>query len=100
MAGAGLISCPACAASYPWKPQLAGKKVRCKCGKLFEAKPPRALPAQPAEEPDVFALDEDSAYTAMPAKKKMPTRIPPGAAAAATMAPSAPAAPDLAAAYP
>jgi hypothetical protein len=101
--GAGVISCPECAASYPWKPQLAGKKVRCKCGKLFEAKPPKALPAQPVDEPDVFALEEDSEVSAIPKPKKPATRMP-MAGGATTMAPPPPAAtaaaPDLAAAYP
>lgn len=105
MAGVGVISCPACGSSYPWKPQLAGKKVRCKCGELFAAVPPKALPAEPVEEPDVFALEEDSDVRAIPAPKKPVTRMPvagAGKAAAATMPPPAAAATaaDLAAAYP
>jgi len=102
---AGVISCPACGASYPFKPQLAGKKVRCKCGKMFEAKPPKALPAEPVEEPDIFALEADSEVSAIPKKKPTVTRMPVSsgvrttAGTAATSSPS-PAAPDLAAAYP
>lgn len=97
MAGAGVISCPACGASYPWKPQLAGKKVRCKCGTMFAAIAPKALPAEPVEEPDVFAVEEDSDVRAIPAPRRAPTRMPPAAPAAAT---SSAAAPALAAAYP
>ena len=101
MAGAGVISCPECGASYPWKPQLAGKKVRCKCGKMFAAIPPRALPAEPVEEPDIFAIEEDSAVRAVPEPRRAPTtRMPTAAAAAATMATPASRAPDLASAYP
>lgn len=105
MAGAGFISCPACGSSYPWKPQLAGKKVRCKCGELFAAVPPTVLPAAPAEEPDIFALEEDSDFRAIPAPKKIVTRMPTAAAPAqgagsATMAPPTAAGPNLGAAYP
>ncbi|HEV2293385.1 MAG TPA: hypothetical protein VGR35_05985 [Tepidisphaeraceae bacterium] len=106
MAGAGVISCPECGSSYPWKPQLAGKKVRCKCGKLFTAVPPKVLAAEPVEEPDVFALEEDSDVRAIPAPKKVVTRMPMAGAAparagsAATMAPPAAAGAGLASAYP
>ena len=104
MAGAGVITCPECGASYPWKPQLAGKKVRCKCGKMFAAIPPKALPAEPVEEPDIFALEEDSEVRAIP--ERVPTRMPamaaPRAGASGTIASPPPAtrAPDLASAYP
>ena len=109
MAGAGVISCPGCGASYPWKPQLAGKKVRCKCGKLFAAEAPKALPAEPAEEPDIFAFDEDIDVRAIPEPqhlaalppafqppRKTATIAPPRAAAA----PAATGAPSMASAYP
>ncbi|MDQ3440993.1 MAG: zinc-ribbon domain-containing protein [Planctomycetota bacterium] len=106
MAGAGLISCPACGSSYPWKPQLAGKKVRCKCGKLFAAVPPKALPAQPVAEPDVFALDEDLDVRAIPEPQNVVTSMPAAwqapRKAATTIAPAAggSGAPGMAAAYP
>lgn len=96
MAGAGVISCPDCGASYPWKPQLAGKKVRCKCGEMFAALPPKPLPAEPVDEPDIFAIDEDADYSALP--KRAPTRISTTAPAAAMA--TAGRAPDVAAAYP
>lgn len=109
MAGAGVISCPACGASYPWKPQLAGKKVRCKCGKLFAAVPPKALPAEPVEEPDIFALDEDIDVRAVPEPQNVVTAMPEawrGPRKTTTMAPTAAAstgaatAPSMATAYP
>ncbi len=96
MAGGGVISCPECGASYPWKPQLAGKNVRCKCGKMFAALPPTPLRAEPVEEPDIFAIDEDADYSALP--KRAPTRISTTAPAAAMT--TAGRAPDVAAAYP
>jgi len=108
MAGAGVISCPACGSSYPWKPQLAGKKVRCKCGKLFAAVPPKALPAEPVEEPDIFALDEDIDVRAIPEPQNVVTAMPEawrGPRKTTTVAPAAAAgsaasAPAMAAAYP
>jgi hypothetical protein len=104
MAGAGVISCPACGASYPWKPQLAGTKVRCKCGKLFEARPPKALPAEAVAEPEIIAVDEDSDVSVIPSKRRMPTVMRPaggGGGGAATAAPPPTiSAADLAAAYP
>jgi hypothetical protein len=38
------VSCPSCGANYRWKPELGGKKVRCKCGNPLEipASPPGA----------------------------------------------------------
>lgn len=103
MAGAGVISCPQCGASYPWKPQLSGKKVRCKCGKLFEARPPRALPAQPVAEPELIPVDEDGDVSAIPSKRRMPTVMRPVTSAGGTTTVSPPlssAAADLASAYP
>jgi hypothetical protein len=41
MAGGATFSCDACGKQYPWKPELAGKKAKCKCGALLN------IPAQP-----------------------------------------------------
>ncbi|HEV2293384.1 MAG TPA: hypothetical protein VGR35_05980 [Tepidisphaeraceae bacterium] len=35
--GAGTTSCPNCHKRYPWRDSLEGKKVKCKCGNVFEA---------------------------------------------------------------
>jgi hypothetical protein len=35
--GGGTTSCPNCRKRYPWRDSLAGKKVKCKCGNVFEA---------------------------------------------------------------
>ncbi len=34
---AGSTSCPNCRKRYPWRDSLEGKKVKCKCGNVFEA---------------------------------------------------------------
>jgi len=41
MAGGATFSCESCGKQYPWKPELAGKKARCKCGAVL------SVPAQP-----------------------------------------------------
>ncbi|HEX3359310.1 MAG TPA: hypothetical protein VHS31_20190 [Tepidisphaeraceae bacterium] len=43
-----VIQCPSCQKEYRWKPELAGKKVKCKCGEEFGV---------PANEPAVEAND-------------------------------------------
>ena len=35
--GGGTTSCPECHKRYPWRDKLEGKKVKCKCGHVFEA---------------------------------------------------------------
>src|SRR3954451_17034200 len=49
------FTCESCGKSYKWKPEFAGRKVKCKCGFVMTA--PAAPPAPPAEdEPDFDAL--------------------------------------------
>ena len=53
------FSCQSCGAKYRWKPELAGKKVKCKCGTVMtvSAKPPGSERRQAAsDEPDLDAL--------------------------------------------
>ena len=39
----GQFSCDNCGKSYAWKPQLAGKRVKCKCGSPLSV--PKSDPA-------------------------------------------------------
>ena len=50
------FSCQGCGKTYKWKPEFAGRKVKCKCGYVMTA--PAAPPAPPAaeDEPDLDAL--------------------------------------------
>ena len=59
MAADATVVCGACGKRYQWKPELAGKSARCKCGQMITipAEPPAA--AEPEE--DIFALKDDSA---------------------------------------
>ncbi|HEV7299055.1 MAG TPA: hypothetical protein VGN72_06775 [Tepidisphaeraceae bacterium] len=40
------MKCAACGLKYPWSPQTAGRKIKCKCGTIFVA--PTSLSAGPA----------------------------------------------------
>src|SRR5215471_14931347 len=50
-----VITCPTCSKEYRWKPELAGKRVKCKCGEVI------AVPAsQPEPEAnDLYDLADD-----------------------------------------
>jgi hypothetical protein len=77
--------------------------VRCKCGKLFRGRPPKALPAERSLSRTVFAVDEDSDVSFIPSKRKMPTVMRSPAAGASATIPCRSRhrrRPDLAAAYP
>jgi hypothetical protein len=63
---AGKFSCEACGKSYAWKAQLAGKRVKCKCGGVMTV--PRSDPAAvedalPPDFEDLYALAEGTPVT-------------------------------------
>src|SRR5688572_17434104 len=49
------FACNECGKTYKWKPEFAGKKVKCKCGYVMTA-PKAPVTAPPADEPDLDAL--------------------------------------------
>src|SRR5215212_3822194 len=51
------FSCDGCGKTYKWKPEFAGKKVKCKCGFVMTA------PSAPPEAPDEDGPDLDALYT-------------------------------------
>jgi hypothetical protein len=63
----GKFACSQCGKSYKWKPELAGKKVKCKCGNVMQV--PAADPV--AAEPEV---DLDSLYELAAEEKKATKR--------------------------
>jgi hypothetical protein len=63
----GKFSCGKCGKSYKWKPELAGKKVKCKCGNVMAA--PKEEPV--AEQQDV---DLDGLYELAAEEKKSSKR--------------------------
>lgn len=68
--------CPGCRASFGWKPQYAGRKIRCKCRQVFV--PPDPSSAQPPPEPDPYDVD-----TLAPPASAAPQRSAPVPAPAA-----------------
>ena len=44
------FNCPGCGKEYKWKPELAGKKGKCKCGSVFVV-PAKAVKPVPAPAP-------------------------------------------------
>jgi hypothetical protein len=52
---ANVIFCPGCGTKYAWKPQLRGKRVKCKCGESFLALDPAT-----AETEDGFDIVGDA----------------------------------------
>jgi hypothetical protein len=49
------IQCPGCQREYPWKPDLAGKRVKCTCGQIMDV--PAIAPK--AEVDELYDLAED-----------------------------------------
>jgi len=47
-----MIQCPICQKEYRWKPELAGKRVKCKCGEVIDV--PEGSPS--AEEGELYDL--------------------------------------------
>ncbi len=71
MSSVGKFSCEACARTYSWKPELAGKRVKCKCGQ------PLSVPAgNPAADdaPEGFEglMPAGDHAAAVPAKQSGP----------------------------
>ena len=58
---AGKFSCDACGKTYTWKPELAGKRVKCKCGQPMSI--PAADPADDAGDFGDLAALADGAPT-------------------------------------
>src|SRR5688572_8139616 len=86
----GQFSCDACGKTYAWKAQLAGKKVKCKCGSPISvpAEDPALAEAPPPEFEDLYALAQG---------EDVPVAPPPIArAVGAPVLATAGAAPDLA----
>ena len=78
----GTFHCPACAAAFTWKPQYAGRRMRCKCGQVFAPAEPN-----PLDDADAYAVTEDA--TPEPARRTVaPVIQPPPPPAAAPAEPA------------
>ena len=89
------FTCPSCGKQYKWKPELAGKKGKCKCGGVLAI--PAKPPAEPAPEPAPVLAPEtdpfgdsydvaDQPVQQAPAYSNAPTTISAAPAAAARRA--------------
>src|SRR4051794_21464067 len=56
MPSTGKFSCDGCGKTYTWKPDIAGRRVKCKCGHVMTV--PKAAPAAVAAEPEPAGLDD------------------------------------------
>ena len=85
------FNCTQCGREFTWKPEIAGRKAKCKCGSIITV--PKTAPVPPAPEPepevDDFDIPDDAEpvqaapmpAAAAPAKGK---RMPSAAAAIAS----------------
>lgn len=65
----GTYACDACGRAYKWKPELAGKSVRCKCGQVFRA--PTDDPAPPLEAgPPIEVGSQAAERTPLPSEQQ------------------------------
>jgi len=58
--------CPGCGTSFGWKPQYAGRKIRCRCGKVFVPPEPPAAATEPLE-PQEYDVDDGPGPVPQPA---------------------------------
>ena len=83
------FNCSTCGKEYRWKPELAGKKAKCKCGNVIAVpskSPAAAAPARPAPKPDA-EVDFDGLY-ALAQEEKKATRAAPADQSAGYRCPS------------
>ena len=76
------ILCPSCGKQFRWKPELAGKRAKCKCGGVI-AIPAEPKPPQPAPDEDEYDIAEaPPAPAPRPQAAPAQTGLDPAAAAA------------------
>src|SRR5688572_25039311 len=71
------FNCGACGKEYRWKPELAGKKAKCKCGSVIAVpakQPVAAQAARPAPKPVEQDVDFDGLYALAQEEKKATVR--------------------------
>jgi len=75
MAGGATFSCDSCGKQYPWKPELAGKKAKCKCGAMLNipAQPQmaRAAARTPVAVPAAAVVEESAGYRCPACKNEL-----------------------------
>jgi hypothetical protein len=79
------FSCNGCQRNYTWKPEIAGKRVKCKCGNVITV--PQNIDPPATEEDDLYALAED-AEKAAAQPSRLVAAAPPPPKATASAAPT------------
>src|SRR5262245_25895114 len=85
------FSCDGCQRTYTWKPQLAGKRVKCKCGHTLTV--PDAQPDPQIEEDalyDLVAAEEEAAKHAPSQHRVVDAPVSRSAPAASSSGPAIP----------
>lgn len=86
------FACSACGRQYPWKPELAGRSAKCKCGQVMTVP---ATASAPEPEPDLLEFADEPPIPATPVKAKpaaapVKAAVPAAAKARVTAAAAAP----------
>jgi hypothetical protein len=80
-----MFSCASCARSYTWKPELGGKRAKCKCGNVM------TVPTEPPKPPESETQDNLYDFADAPPAKPAPSALPSFARASAARAMPVPA---------
>src|SRR5690349_19693754 len=67
------IECSGCRKQYRWKPELAGKRVKCKCGASFTAPLAEEADPEPAPQEDIYGIVDTQPATT---KQASPPPLP------------------------
>src|SRR6185436_867257 len=75
MAGGATFACESCGKQYPWKPELAGKKAKCKCGSVIsipaQAPAARAAARTPVAVAAAAPVEESQGYRCPACKNEL-----------------------------
>lgn len=61
------INCPSCGKTYPFKPELSGRKVKCKCGQVIAV--PEEVADSGSDDDALYDLAPDAAATTKPGRQ-------------------------------
>ena len=64
------VLCPSCGKQFRWKPELAGKRAKCKCGGVMTV--PEQEP--PDSEHDIYGISDSETDPALKRTKVAPRR--------------------------
>src|SRR5436190_22858113 len=74
-----MIVCPSCGKRYSWKAELAGRKIKCKCGQVTTV--PAGAPEAPIAEDSYDLADEPATITPPKSSKPVMAAAPNSSAA-------------------